>query len=137
MVTAEIANVYSAWFSTFEKRGEGNGSQAFYWNRSAPGLLHGVCPVGKRKRVSEEMEAGRHAEVRRQVAAHRRSGGGDDREHPVVPRSSGAAGRPRRGGEPNAVEGDQAFGAADRTERCPAAGAVPGQGFTAGGADER
>src|SRR5580658_4400562 len=103
MVTAETANVYSAWFSTFEKRGEGNGSQALYRNRSAPGLLHGVCPVGKRKRVSEEMEAGRHAEVCRQAAAHRPGGRGDDRQHPVVPRSSCAAGRPGRGSESNAI----------------------------------
>jgi hypothetical protein len=41
MLTAGKAKVYSAWFSTFEKRGEENGSQAFYRNRSAPGLLHG------------------------------------------------------------------------------------------------
>src|SRR5580698_8525767 len=103
MVTAEIANVYSAWFSTFEKRGVRNGSQAFYRNRSAPGLLHGVCPVGKRKRVSEEMAAGRHAEVCRQTAARRPGGGGNDRQHPVVPRSGGTPGRPDCGGESNAV----------------------------------
>src|SRR5580658_1535112 len=110
MVTAGKANVYSAWFSTFEKRGEGNENQALHRNRSAPGLLHGVCPVGKRKRVSEEMEAGRHAEVCRQAAARRPGGGGDDRQHPVVPRSSRAAGGSRRGGESNAVPGDHAFG---------------------------
>src|SRR5580692_10504275 len=136
MVTAEKANVYSAWFSTFEKRGEGNGSQAFYRNRSAPGLLHGVCPVGKRKRVFEAMEAGRHAQVRRQAAARRPGGGGDDRQHPVVPRSSSTAGRPDRGRQSNAVPGDHAFGEEDRSQRCPVAGAVSGQGFTAGGADE-
>src|SRR5271156_483086 len=116
MVTAEIANVYSAWFSTFEKRGEGNGSQALYRNRSAPGLLHGVCPVGKRKRVSEEMEAGRHAEVCRQATARRPGGGGNDRQHPVVPRSSGAAGRPDCSGESDPVPGDHAFGEEDRPE---------------------
>src|SRR5580698_1350696 len=129
MVTAEIANVYSAWFSTFEKRGEGNGSQAFYWNRSAPGLLHGLCPIRKRKRVSEEMEVRRDAEVCRQAAARRPGGGGDDRQHAVVPRSSCAAGRPGRGGESDAVPGDHAFGEEDRSQRRPAAGAVPGQGF--------
>src|SRR5580704_1289160 len=137
MVTAEKANVYSAWFSTFEKRGVRNGSQAFYRNRSAPGLLHGVCPVGKRKRVFEEMEAGRHAEVRRQAAGRRPGGGGDDWQHPVVSRSSGAAGRSDRGGESDAVPGDHAFGEEDRPERCPSAGAISGQGVTAGGADER
>src|ERR1035438_5564068 len=137
MVTAGKANVYSAWFSTFEKRGEGNGSQALHRKRASPGLLHGVCPVGKRKRVSEEMEVGRHAEVRRQAAVYRPGGGGNDRQHPLVPRSGGAAGRPRRGGESDAVQGDHAFCEEDRPERCPSAGAIPGQGFTAGGADER
>ena len=38
---------------------------------------------------------------------------------------------------PTQFQGDHAFGEENRSERCPAAGAVPGQGFAAGGADEK
>src|SRR5215470_16333148 len=67
MVTA-AKPVYSAWFSTKRRR---NGNDTTRWNRSAPELLHGMCPTGERTELRDRMEVGAIAEIRGQATAER------------------------------------------------------------------
>src|SRR5271168_1618025 len=87
-VVTAVELVYSTW--KFRQPGERNG-KTIYRNRFAPQPVHMLHPIGERADVFEGVGAGGSEEVRQEVAANRRSGGGDHGQHQIVPRRGGGA----------------------------------------------
>src|SRR5712692_4954367 len=80
MVTAAKL-VYSTWKIT--EPGERDG-KAIHRNRFAPQPVHLLHSAGERADVCERVGIGGFREVRKETAAHRRSGRGDHGQHQIV-----------------------------------------------------
>src|ERR1700761_3789239 len=70
------------------------------------------------------------------AAARGSSGGRSDGDNSALLRCGSGTGRASGGSESAAVQGDQRFGEKDGPSGCGGAGAVSGEGFIAGGANE-
>src|SRR5205823_11238506 len=126
--------VYSTW--EFQQPGERDG-ETLYRNRFAPRPVHVLRAAGKRQELFERMATGGPAALREEAAIHRRTGGGDHRQHATALRRSGAVRGAGIGSGQQPVPGDQPVGEEDRFERRAAAGTVPEQRFVAGGENEK